>query len=978
MQFKDFINTKTHTRRILIVSDISRGQSLIRLHEKQTGEMVCNVTCMTISQMVDSVYRYVLADAGFDEEYEFLDATSSMMLFRGVLLNNIKKMHYFTNDKLMDLATTYEIFGKVNLVRANGWSGKETKVNNDRVSDLKLLISEYEEKLSSEMKMDKVSKEKYVLEKLRSFADIKAELRLIFSADISYLAEDVNNLSGIEKDLLDVFINVDDPAVNAFGDGLTVAGLSNCSGKAKFYKGYGAFNEASYIANDIFEKKIPLGNVSVLYGSENQLPAITVALRGNGIPMNVLSNYSAKDNACISLAKRIIAWAKADFSEKELESVLSSPAICVQVEDGSGNVMNALAGQKYYKHILSARDRRDDGFVLGWGYERNSMFIQHEESITTETSIKEVLKMHSALLDIFGEAGKPYDEKNKVRPITVYEKLVAFIEQYTSNGDDYAAGIGEIKKITGAIRFEERQLSLDESLQFIDDLLSEIQTSDSSSSEAVSVQALQGWRTLDRSYVYVIGLSLKDMQGNTTESPVLNDDEMEAFLANGYVPTVKNEAIRRENNLLYTLSSFSGEEITFGYSNYDTVNFCENNASAFYREALEAFDGRKIKDLPEFVYGNPTGNVDLSALPTWKDKPSYDVRLVSSSSTLETLLDCPKKYAYEKLMNVPDNEFTECDYSQWLDAKNKGSFFHGILDKYCDTRMILKSTQAYEATVDEILVNEIAKDIEKEMLLKAPCAFEGLADRETDDIAKAASRYIQILLDELNSSSTWRVLEAEQKFIDAEYPVEGFDGKVYQFEFTGFIDRIDYCLDKTAKKCFLRIVDYKTGKKENKETEDELGKLMQYAIYEKAVMQSGKFEVEKKGTISLLDHIRDEIAELESDNSIYGYQYEFGCFQYVFPLDPLGEEPIEIFGAELERVNVVRLKAILDILEHKHVYPDHKELIEQVNNLLVDYPGNEDEINPLLNAISEIKKEAKNCKYCAYNYVCTNRKAGEI
>ncbi|WP_177201752.1 hypothetical protein [Butyrivibrio proteoclasticus] len=88
-----------------------------------------------------------------------------------------------------------EIFGKVNLVRANGWSGKETKVNNDRVSDLKLLISEYEEKLSSEMKMDKVSKEKYVLEKLRSFADIKAELRLIFSADMSYLAEDVNNLT---------------------------------------------------------------------------------------------------------------------------------------------------------------------------------------------------------------------------------------------------------------------------------------------------------------------------------------------------------------------------------------------------------------------------------------------------------------------------------------------------------------------------------------------------------------------------------------------------------------------------------------------------------------------------------------------------------------------------------------------------------------------------------------------------------------
>ena len=69
MQFKDFINTQTHTKRILIVSDISRGQSLIRLHEKQTGEMVCNVTCMTIFQMVDSAYRYVLAANGYDEEF---------------------------------------------------------------------------------------------------------------------------------------------------------------------------------------------------------------------------------------------------------------------------------------------------------------------------------------------------------------------------------------------------------------------------------------------------------------------------------------------------------------------------------------------------------------------------------------------------------------------------------------------------------------------------------------------------------------------------------------------------------------------------------------------------------------------------------------------------------------------------------------------------------------------------------------------
>ncbi len=49
MLLKDYLNKKTHGRRILIVSDLVRGQALIRMHEEKTGQMVRNITCMTIS-----------------------------------------------------------------------------------------------------------------------------------------------------------------------------------------------------------------------------------------------------------------------------------------------------------------------------------------------------------------------------------------------------------------------------------------------------------------------------------------------------------------------------------------------------------------------------------------------------------------------------------------------------------------------------------------------------------------------------------------------------------------------------------------------------------------------------------------------------------------------------------------------------------------------------------------------------------------
>ena len=317
MLLNDYLDNKTHDRRILIVSDLARGHALIRMHEKKTEKMVHNVSCMTISQMSDVFYRYILSEKGYNKVHEFLDSTEAMMLFRSILFGKIKNMRFFNAENMMDLATVREIFNKVDLIRNNGWSGKENEENNDRVHDLKVLVSEYEDKLASEKLMDQTAKEKYVLDKLRSFSDPKQEIQNVFSAEISCLKEEIITFNCVEKDLLSFFKNADDPEVCIHDDELTVKSLTNCSEKSSFYKGYGSFNEASFAANDILEKGFQFGSVTVLFTSPAQLPAIEAALSGNGIPMRILSEYPARDNSYISLAKRVIEWAEDDFSEKK-------------------------------------------------------------------------------------------------------------------------------------------------------------------------------------------------------------------------------------------------------------------------------------------------------------------------------------------------------------------------------------------------------------------------------------------------------------------------------------------------------------------------------------------------------------------------------------------------------------------------------------------------------------------------------------
>ena len=1011
MLLNDYLSKTTHGRRILIVSDLVRGQALIRKHEKKTGGMVKNVSCMTIMQMSDLLYTYFLSENGYEDEIELLDSDEAMMAFRSVLLDNIGRLKYFNNERVMNIATISEIFGKVTLIMANGWNGEESRSANDRIDDLKLLIAEYEKKLESEKLMDRVTKERFVLEKLNASPAAADEISAVFGAEISYLEEDIKTLNGIEQELLS-FLTDEKKSVAVFDGRITMESLDNCKGKVSFYKGYGSFNEASYIANDIFEKEYHYGDVTVMYSNAGQLVPLSAALSGNGIPMRIVSDHPDQDDPFIVLTKSIIDWAECDYSERALEKILSSQVISIKikvaVKDNTGDAdgkadkdkieeKNILAGQEYFCHVLNARERYNDGYILGWGFERNKCFIEHEEKIVTDEASKAFLEMHKELLTIFSDGHKPYNTVNKVSPVDIYTKLVKFVKKYTIGGETANIAIASLEKLTGAVGFEKRKLTLDEALNVIKEVMSGLSVSDKESAGAVKVQSFNKWSIPDRKHVYIVGLSLKDMSHSNTESPVIFDDEMEMFLAKGYVPTIKNESEHRENDIMHTLALFDGESLVLGYSDYDTSGFCENNASAFYRKVFSVFGCGEVKNIPEFVYGNPTDEQLITDPADYKQKDNTGIIYKTSSSILEVLLDCPKKYAYSKILSVPENDFKDCNHKEWLDAMHRGSFFHEIAASYINSKLILKRTEQYDTAVTESCIKEIAQEIKKQFLIKIPCTYAGLADSETENIAEKAIEFFRILLDRLVSEKDWRILAAEQKFVEATYSVNGLNGAKHDFTINGFVDRIDYRVDKSAKKCFIRIADYKTGSKEKKEKEKKLGKLLQYAIYKKAIIDTGKVEDDKKEKIPVKEHLLGKIAFLEDDPSIKDYDFCFEEFRYEFPMGKDPGETIIIGEKELEVTNLDRLRLIIDIVENDHIFPDHKELSDKLSELLEAYKKKIEEnsetdpdqakkyqyeVKPfkeLQNVISENDSTEKgNCQYCAYVDLCLNRKAGEL
>ena len=204
MQLRDFLDSRENRKRILIVSDISRGQAVIRNFEKESGKPVRNVVCKTLGQLIKQIYVYIESKGDIDLRVKIIDRMTAQIVFQNMILDNIESLKYFNNEDILDLKTTKEIFNKVNLIRENGWTGDyENAIQSScRLSDLRFLADQYEQYLDDRQLIDDVMMLRYVIRVIKSWTDKSEILDKIFASDIYYLSEDINTLKADQLEFL--------------------------------------------------------------------------------------------------------------------------------------------------------------------------------------------------------------------------------------------------------------------------------------------------------------------------------------------------------------------------------------------------------------------------------------------------------------------------------------------------------------------------------------------------------------------------------------------------------------------------------------------------------------------------------------------------------------------------------------------------------------------------------------------------------
>ncbi len=995
LTISEYLSQSDRKERILIVSDVRKGNSLMRIFENKDNKMVHNISCKSIDTLADDIYKYELAKSGYTKGIEVMSDSEALMLFRHLVLFDCidkKELSYFNNKDILDIATTQELFNKINLVRSNRWISELEKRAEPRLKDVALLTNKYEEYLELNNKIDRVSRLISIIETIKGWGESSdQELKCAFSAEISCLAEDAEQFTGIQREFVKLLCTPESAVTlcqQANKDKGQTEILDSLKDKADFYKGYGSFNEANFIAYDILKKQIPFGKVTVLYSSDRQLRAISSALRGNKIPMKIISRFPANENGIILLAQRIIDWAAEGFSEKALERLLSSSnlkdiKITKKKKDGTEYEQNIVS----FKYVQDARNRRTDAFTLGWGYERNLDFVEHELGLADSEEMKALLTMHQALLDIFKpETGDKYSVPE------VSDKLITFIDDYSRCiSDSDAVGIGLLRDLQVTLLYDNGEYELADLCALFTDLLTSLRAREEEDHSSVSVEAVRGWIPLERPYIYVSGQSLTEVKGNTTESPVLSDSDMEALPDTGYIPTILNESKQKEKDVYRTLSTFAGKQIVLGYSYFDSANNSMNNASSFYIKALKAIKGQTLGDVVEFVYGDDKPATKINAFVSNKNAISPDKEWPTSKSQLEAFLKCPKEYAYSdfKVLGVPDSDYLEVNDSEWMNAAERGNFFHGIAEKYANKVLHKPTTAKYDSTVDEDELRRIAEEVADEMYYGIqPEIIAGLADEEKEYYTSIAVTYFDWLHNELNNSD-WRVLKSELRFDKAEFKIKDLLGNSYTFVINGYFDRLDYSLDAKDKKVYLRIVDYKSGKLKGQRDKIDNGTLIQHTVYCEA-LKSGKYVLDKDNDISmpLSQYILEEIAKLENNASIKSWtDLEFDSFTYDFPIENIGKHQIRITKAEIETMAISRLAAILTFISDYGFYPDpydlQKALTDETKGYVVKHKDKNPKIEILPSLIGSWDDETQKlstdiCKYCSYTGLCAKRKAGDI
>lgn len=224
----------------------------------------------------------------------------------------------------------------------------------------------------------------------------------------------------------------------------------------------------------------------------------------------------------------------------------------------------------------------------------------------------------------------------------------------------------------------------------------------------------------------------------------------------------------------------------------------------------------------------------LIQAPREEIDPRYTGR-VYSASQLERMAQCPIGYFFERHLRVRPVEELERDPDVWLDARNSGSLFHEIAERFMKT---VCRDGAVPSISDQQVLHEIAEDAMAAWRELVPPPNELAYARHREELFETLDVFFRGELD----CGTVRAKYFEAAFGSAAESADGIStsepfilklGGGRSIALRGKIDRVDY--DEATGE--WHVWDYKTGSTYSFHPGDRLarGTKLQHAIYAKAI-----------------------------------------------------------------------------------------------------------------------------------------------
>ena len=472
---------------------------------------------------------------------------------------------------------------------------------------------------------------------------------------------------------------------------------------------YGEANAIEKVLEDIKEKGFNLGDCQILLTNTAYEANIKSVLESRNINYSYTSSH--KQNASgLDFINSYLQWVISDFSYDCFMKIINADAMLtglpvIASEDLSLSIYLDQVGidagisygiDRYYEFLHKIEDVGTRHRYFKSLYERNPYF--KEDMIIDEA--------FDIISDYLEELLHITEDISIYLPGLLLERIVDFFDYNQSYRENEATLKDKMQPIIDALKMMANTKSIKESILVIEDKLKYLGNADKLENNSIQVSTLNSVFVFFRNNIYIIGMNYDDFEPKLRDNPIISNYVLRKCLDESYyIKLSLNTAKEKKDMLIKSLSTFSGNQITFIMSNYNTKEFRETIPSPIYNELKKKYKEELCEGKYEnliYLKSNERLKYDLEKavrvkLVKSENKSGHIVyRLVKplTASQLNAIMKCPLQYIYSLKYFADDYE--KRNPYEWLNPAEKGNLFHYVFEAYCKTIINVKSSDLSE------------------------------------------------------------------------------------------------------------------------------------------------------------------------------------------------------------------------------------------------------------------------------------------